>query len=662
MEKKGQSYLFIWVFTSIVVVVILLKVLFPLMFKIIYGKPVLVPTPVTLFIWFMIMTVVATAVYVLSSEARLNDFMSFLAPEADSTLRNGLLIGIFVIIPLLAGYITYGAVAPGSTSPVEFRIQHPQLPEAYEHLENPYRKADPETRQQAMLEGKTLFLKNCQPCHGDSGAGDGPMARGLRLKPANFTDPGTIATVVEAFVFWRIKEGYKGLPSSATPWDSAMPVWKNDLTDEEIWKIVTAIYEVSGVAPRQPEVLGEGHGDEGGKFVRLTPSISPTDGKALYEHRCIACHGVDGDGNGPIADYLFPRPRDFTSGLYKFRTTTTGELPLSENISKAITFGMPGTAMPAWHEFGEQERSSLVTYLKAFSEDFEYIPEEEVERVEIEAAPQLDDEALKQGRELYVKMKCIECHGENGKGNGPAVGTHIDDWGQAIFPANLTEGWKFRRGNTITDVFTTFSTGFNGTPMPSYADSLSSEERWALAHYISTLSAKSSSNAIESVVLTSEYTSEELPDNPDDPRWETIIPVEFPMIPQVTIKPRWQNFTVSNLYLKSIYNDTDIAFLMEWNDKTKNVSHRESDAAVWDGGTDSFLKVDFEKLNTLELRDAVAIKFPSKMPEGPQKPHFIMGGSKPINLWQWNADWQEDTGKKSPVVELNAKGLSKPPT
>lgn len=81
------------------------------------------------------------------------------------------------------------------------------------------------------------------------------MARGFRLKPINFRDVGTIATVVEAYAFWRVKEGGAGLPPESTPWDSAMPSWKEELKDEEMWKIILAEYDTAGVEPRKPEKL-----------------------------------------------------------------------------------------------------------------------------------------------------------------------------------------------------------------------------------------------------------------------------------------------------------------------------------------------------------------------------------------------------------------------
>jgi mono/diheme cytochrome c family protein len=106
-----------------------------------------------------------------------------------------------------------------------------------------------------LEEGRVLYQKNCRPCHGTTAGGDGPMARGFRLKPINFRDPGTIATVVEGYLMWRIKEGGLGLPPEATPWDSAMPVWKDELSDEEIWKIILAGYDTAGMEPRKLEKL-----------------------------------------------------------------------------------------------------------------------------------------------------------------------------------------------------------------------------------------------------------------------------------------------------------------------------------------------------------------------------------------------------------------------
>jgi len=104
-----------------------------------------------------------------------------------------------------------------------------------------------------LFEGRALYAMNCRPCHGDSVSGDGPMADGFKLRPINFTDNGTIETIVEGYTFWRVANGGPGLPTEATPWDSAMPEWKLNLSEEERWRIILAEYDLAEKTPRIPE-------------------------------------------------------------------------------------------------------------------------------------------------------------------------------------------------------------------------------------------------------------------------------------------------------------------------------------------------------------------------------------------------------------------------
>jgi mono/diheme cytochrome c family protein len=117
---------------------------------------------------------------------------------------------------------------------------------------------DPQTARAALVEkylfeGRALYAMNCRACHGDSTGGDGPMADGFKLRPINFTDNGTIETIVEGYTFWRVTNGGPGLPTEATPWDSAMPEWKLNLSEEERWRIILAEYDLAQKTPRIPE-------------------------------------------------------------------------------------------------------------------------------------------------------------------------------------------------------------------------------------------------------------------------------------------------------------------------------------------------------------------------------------------------------------------------
>ena len=119
-------------------------------------------------------------------------------------------------------------------------------------------KVSRETAKAALLaknlfEGRALYAMNCRPCHGDSVAGDGPMADGFKLRPIDFTDNGTIETIVEGYTFWRVTNGGVGLPIEATPWASAMPEWKLSLTELQRWLIILAEYDLAGKTPRIPE-------------------------------------------------------------------------------------------------------------------------------------------------------------------------------------------------------------------------------------------------------------------------------------------------------------------------------------------------------------------------------------------------------------------------
>src|SRR5438874_556639 len=89
-------------------------------------------------------------------------------------------------------------------------------------------------------------------------------------------------------------------------------------------------------------------------------------GGAIYIRNCVHCHGEKGDGKGPSAELLLPKPRDFTKGLYKIRSTAN-KTPTDRDLFRIITEGMPGTSMPAWAVLPEKDRHNLVAYLKSFA-------------------------------------------------------------------------------------------------------------------------------------------------------------------------------------------------------------------------------------------------------------------------------------------------------
>ena len=204
-------------------------------------------------------------------------------------------------------------------------------------------------------------------------------------------------------------------------------------------------------------------------------------GEQIYIENCAACHGQKGDGKGPEANRLKTKPRDFTTGNYKFRSTASGSLPLDQDIFRTISRGVRATSMLAQLHLSEKERWTVTEYLKTFSRRFK--AEKPLKPVSIPAVPSPTLDLITLGKTTYTDSGCGECHGPEGKGDGPSANELKDESGNLIVPTDLTLK-PFKSGPGPEDLYRTLSTGFNGTPMPSYTDALAPKERWALVFYI----------------------------------------------------------------------------------------------------------------------------------------------------------------------------------
>ena len=230
---------------------------------------------------------------------------------------------------------------------------------------------------------------------------------------------------------------------------------------------------------------------EGGGSDAAWAQASVDDGKRLFRALCTGCHGVLGDGQGPAADVLVPVPRDLTAGEYRFRSTTSGSLPLRADVMRTLQRGLPGTRMPSWgDQLSEKQMMAVVRYLETLSPRFVDPPADDEILVDAEQVEQMPSspELLARGEALYDELKCGECHGPNGRGDGLAAPTLKDNDGRKSIVFDFTYG-VYKGGYDPIDVYRTFVTGLNGTPMPSFAGSLTEEsDRWALVHYCRSLS------------------------------------------------------------------------------------------------------------------------------------------------------------------------------
>jgi mono/diheme cytochrome c family protein len=219
------------------------------------------------------------------------------------------------------------------------------------------------------------------------------------------------------------------------------------------------------------------------KIGNLTGSASR--GKQLYRRYCIGCHGPRGDGQGENAPYVDPKPRDFTMGLFKCRSTPSGSIPLDSDLFDTIGRGVDTTAMPRWNPLTRHERADLVAYVKTFSKRF--LEEQPDSPVEIPEEMPATPESIQRGKEVFQSLKCFECHGEEGHGNGPSAPTLRDSKGNPIIPYDFTSGTRFKCGESNRDLYRIFMTGLDGTPMPAYVYWLKPEQAWDLVHYLRTL-------------------------------------------------------------------------------------------------------------------------------------------------------------------------------
>lgn len=205
-------------------------------------------------------------------------------------------------------------------------------------------------------------------------------------------------------------------------------------------------------------------------------------GKQIFSSACFYCHGEKGKGDGKARRYLSSMPRDFTSGKFKIRTTPSGSLPTNEDLFRTITVGFPEYRMPRFDYLSIKERWALVYYVKSF------IPstrQTKPKPMTLGKPPPATAELLSEGKQLFEDAECWKCHGRQGKGNGPSASDLKDDWNNPLILLDWTQGERvFKRGARARDIMYTFMTGLTGTPMPSYADVFTTEQAWALAHYV----------------------------------------------------------------------------------------------------------------------------------------------------------------------------------
>jgi DMSO reductase family type II enzyme heme b subunit len=430
-------------------------------------------------------------------------------------------------------------------------------------------------------------------------------------------------------------------------------------------------------------VFAQGGLPEGFKQGELAPEPSAEmieAGKRVYFTKCVWCHGVDGAGDGPGADRLWPRPRNFNQGTFKIRHTASGELPLFDakkpiagqnDLFETVTHGLPGSAMPPWEGIlTEEQRLQVLSFVTTqLVKDRKFTDKQSETQTVLQLADlkpkPATDESKKRGSELVVEKKCVECHGMEGRGDGNAFNLK-DDWGFAIQPANWHKCWNFRGSRqdpySVGNIFRTFSTGVNGTPMPSFADNTTVDERWDIANFVNSLcerDAEGNPLPIDPLtdkpkinfVIPSDPVEGEIPAEIEADAWQKAPKRYVAMGGQITHKPR--NFVnrIDDIWVRSLYNDQHIVYLLEWDDRTKSVAEgklpwspvevnidiKEQDPKTGEEGSIAANQNKYAVYN-----DAIAIETPVKWKElpAPIKPRYLFGTNEqfPVDIVKWEAD------------------------
>jgi DMSO reductase family type II enzyme heme b subunit len=657
--------------------------------------------PRTLMVQYMIIVIVGVLLFFSFDEARWREFkapiFAVLREDRLALVRWAFLLGI----PALIAYTTYTMVRPSVDPPVELRQVHPAPPSKLKvfgntydlsTLENPKRSevldklsSDPDAAWQEYSEvvatGRDTYYQNCFFCHGDLLDGDGPFARGFNPLPINFQDVGTIAQLQEAFLFWRITTGGPGLPKEGTPWNSAMPVWHEMLDEDQVWSIITFLYDYVGQVPRIWD--GEMSRAVTGMKDTLVTQRKTMQGKDLYALRCQVCHGEQGMGDGPAADFMYPRPRDFSLALFKYKTSPGTLPPRDEDLFDTIKFGLHGTAMPAWNSLiSDEQITSLIPLIKRFDTSASWAPEDAddeafdddgyytgpdlltvTEQEPLDGRIPYSEESLVKGKRAFIDT-CAQCHGDAGRGNITSGKKLADDWGYRLWPRDLTKPWTWRstevsgkdadklRDQTIANIYSRLSIGIPSTPMPAHRaveagneDPVSLEDRWHIANYVYSLR-ETATPPTDTGLITARYLEGELPANADDERWNEVPPTTLNLVPNIIKEPRLFTPLNDGVTVRVAYNDQDIVFLLEVDDRTKSLPGDEYFSDLMD--------------ENLEMHsDALAVEFPRdgafKTEPVVVKPLYRHGdAAHPTTIWYWNAGSIEpQAAARTAIIDAN---------
>lgn len=377
-----------------------------------------------------------------------------------------------------------------------------------------------------------------------------------------------------------------------------------------------------------------------------TATATPTatgHGDALFARHCAGCHGENGNGEGSVARFLYPKPRNLRLGKFKL-ITTTNSVPADDDLLRSISNGIPGSSMVAYGHLPLEERKALVEQVRALvragleerlkKDAIEFGEEPDPTKIAADVKektkpgpvieipkdwPKDTAESVARGRALYAKVACASCHGETGKGDG--IQEQKDETGMPIRPRDFTRG-IFKGGRETAQLYARLALGVPGTPMPS-TQYLKPLEIADLVSFTESLSDPSLSEKYQTARrrIVARKVDQAFADEVPDSAWTTAT------VAKVGVTPLWwRDFDAPELTVQAVHDGKDLAVRLTWLDPTRN------DAAQW---TD-----EFEDMAALQLF------------VGPLEPFLGMGANGAVvDMWHWRAGWEKTLSEENSLLD-----------
>jgi mono/diheme cytochrome c family protein len=302
----------------------------------------------------------------------------------------------------------------------------------------------------------------------------------------------------------------------------------NSLSESKKRELSTILTGLFGT-PAKPLVTGDPDIDGLAKSLYLDGETL-AQGSPLFRRHCQQCHGLSGDGRGPTGPWIWPHPRDFRLGIFKYVSTSGSgsRKPAREDLERTLYHGIKGTAMPSFAQMPEADREKIIRYithlslrgqvekqllllwlsegedaiegeltskarslLKRYLQDWQIANQERIqpqsilsEKSEQEILSSAHQESIRRGYQLFSDPKgigCLNCHVDFGR----QAKFRYDDWGTLVRPADLTKG-IYHGGTRPIDHFWRIRGGIGPSQMPA-ATSLTEEQVWDLVLFVEAL-------------------------------------------------------------------------------------------------------------------------------------------------------------------------------